>query len=236
VEPGVDTHSVAGPAAAVTRATVPARAATSRSYWVPYGITGPSLPASTNRRDPVRSGADQPARRDGRYRRCERTAETVLLDGRRLRSALRRAVGRQRLRVMGARAVGWARGRPARPRTAVPQQVEREVMEFDVVIEIPKGTRNKCLFDRSTGRIRLDRTLFTATQYPADYGFVDRAFGPDVDALDALVLVQEPTFPGCLIRCRSIGMFRMSDEHHPEGGVRAHRGPTPHELARDHGS
>ena len=88
-------------------------------------------------------------------------------------------------------------------------------MEFDVTIEIPGGTRNKYVFDRATGRIRLDRTLFTATQYPADYGFVDGTFGSDVDALDALVLVREPTFPGCLIRCRAIGIFRMSDESGP---------------------
>ena len=88
-------------------------------------------------------------------------------------------------------------------------------MEFDVFVEIPKGTRNKYVFDRSIGRIRLDRTLFTATQYPADYGFVDGTFGPETDALDAVVLVREPTFPGCLIRCRAIGMFRMSDEHGP---------------------
>jgi inorganic pyrophosphatase len=86
-------------------------------------------------------------------------------------------------------------------------------MEFDVTVEIPKGTRNKYVFDHSTGRISLDRTLFTATQYPADYGFIDGTFGPDIDALDALVLVREPTFPGCLIRCRPIGMFKMSDEH-----------------------
>ena len=93
-------------------------------------------------------------------------------------------------------------------------------MEFDVTVEIPKGTRNKYVFDHATGRIRLDRTLFTATQYPADYGFIDETFGPDVDALDALVLVREATFPGCLIRCRAIGMFRMRDEH----------GPTPKVL------
>jgi inorganic pyrophosphatase len=93
-------------------------------------------------------------------------------------------------------------------------------MEFDVTIEIPRGTRNKYVFDRATDRIRLDRTLFTATQYPADYGFIDGTFGPGVDALDALVLVQEPTFPGCLIRCRTVGMFLMSDEH----------GPTPKVL------
>ena len=91
------------------------------------------------------------------------------------------------------------------------------VMEFDVTVEIPKGTRNKYVMDREAGRIRLDRTLFTATQYPADYGFVEDTWGRDSDAVDALVLVQEPTFPGCLIRCRAIGMFRMQDE----------QGPTP---------
>jgi inorganic pyrophosphatase len=83
---------------------------------------------------------------------------------------------------------------------------------FDVTVEIPKGQRNKYEVDHTSGRIRLDRTLFTATQYPADYGFVEGTLGDDGDPLDALVLVQEPTFPGCLIRCRAIGMFRMTDE------------------------
>ncbi len=85
-------------------------------------------------------------------------------------------------------------------------------MEFDVTIEIPKGQRNKYEVDHSTGRIRLDRTLFTATQYPADYGYIEQTLGADGDPLDALVLVREPTFPGCLIHCRAIGMFRMTDE------------------------
>jgi inorganic pyrophosphatase len=85
-------------------------------------------------------------------------------------------------------------------------------VEFDVVIEIPKGQRNKYEMDHETGRIRLDRMLFTATRYPADYGFVEDTLGADGDPLDALVLVEEPTFPGCLIRCRAIGMFRMTDE------------------------
>ena len=85
-------------------------------------------------------------------------------------------------------------------------------MDFDVTIEIPKGGRNKYEVDHITGRIRLDRTLFTATQYPADYGFIEDTLGEDGDPLDALVLVQEPTFPGCLIRSRAIGMFRMKDE------------------------
>ena len=89
-------------------------------------------------------------------------------------------------------------------------------MEFDVTIEIPKGHRNKYEVDHKTGRIRLDRMLFTSTRYPADYGFVDDTLGGDGDPLDALVLVEEPTFPGCLIRCRTIGMFRMTDEAGPD--------------------
>ena len=86
-------------------------------------------------------------------------------------------------------------------------------MEFDVVIVIPRGSRNKYEVDHESGLIRLDRTLFTATQYPADYGFVPDTLGEDGDPLDALVLVLEPTFPGCLIRSRPIGMFRMTDEN-----------------------
>jgi len=92
-------------------------------------------------------------------------------------------------------------------------------MDFDVTIEIPKGTRNKYKMDPRTGRIRLDRTLFTATQYPADYGFIEHSLGEDTDPLDALVLVREPTFPGCLIRCRAIGMFRMQDKKGPDPKV-----------------
>ena len=86
------------------------------------------------------------------------------------------------------------------------------MLEFDVLVEIPKGSRNKYEVDHESGRIRLDRTLFTATQYPADYGFIEDTLGEDGDPLDALVLVQEPTFPGCLIKSRAIGMFRMKDE------------------------
>ena len=86
-------------------------------------------------------------------------------------------------------------------------------MEFDVTIEIPKGQRNKYEIDHETGRIRLDRTLFTATQYPADYGFIEGTLGEDGDPLDALVLLQEPTFPGCLIRCRA-------DRHVPDDATR----------------
>ncbi|SDU20264.1 inorganic diphosphatase [Jiangella alkaliphila] len=85
-------------------------------------------------------------------------------------------------------------------------------MEFDVTIEIPAGSRNKYEMDHETGRIRLDRRLFTSTRYPHDYGFIDDTLGLDSDPLDALVILEEPTFPGCLIRCRAVGMFRMKDE------------------------
>lgn len=85
-------------------------------------------------------------------------------------------------------------------------------LHFDVTIEIPKGTKNKYEMDHHTGRIRLDRTLFTSTQYPNDYGFIEGTLGQDGDPLDAMVLVPEATFPGALIECRAIGMFRMRDE------------------------
>ena len=85
-------------------------------------------------------------------------------------------------------------------------------MEFDVTIEIPAGSKNKYEFDHRSGRIRLDRRLFTSTRYPSDYGFIENTLGEDGDPLDALVLVEEPTFPGCLITCRAVGMFRMKDE------------------------
>jgi inorganic pyrophosphatase len=85
-------------------------------------------------------------------------------------------------------------------------------VDVEVIIEIPKGQRNKYEMDHASGRIRLDRMLFTSTRYPSDYGFIEDTLADDGDPLDALVLLDEPTFPGCLITCRVIGMFRMRDE------------------------
>jgi inorganic pyrophosphatase len=84
-------------------------------------------------------------------------------------------------------------------------------LEVTVVVEIPKGTRNKYEFD-DDGRIWLDRTLFTSTTYPEDYGHVPETIGEDGDPLDAMVILGEPTFPGCYIRARPVGLFRMRDE------------------------
>jgi inorganic pyrophosphatase len=81
-----------------------------------------------------------------------------------------------------------------------------------VVVEIPTGSRNKYEFDPQIDAIVLDRMLFTATRYPADYGYIQDTLGEDGDPLDALVFVGEPTFPGCRIRARPVGLFRMRDE------------------------
>lgn len=86
-------------------------------------------------------------------------------------------------------------------------------MALDVTVEVPFGERNKYEIDHHDGRIRLDRQLFTATRYPAEYGFLSGTLGRDGDPLDALVLTDAPTFPGCVISARPIGMFVMDDEH-----------------------
>lgn len=85
-------------------------------------------------------------------------------------------------------------------------------MEFDITIEIPKGQRNKYQADHDTGRIRLDRYLYTSMGYPVDYGFIEDSLGEDGDPLDALVLLPEPVFPGVMITVRPVGMFQMVDE------------------------
>jgi inorganic pyrophosphatase len=88
------------------------------------------------------------------------------------------------------------------------------VSEHDVVVfvEIPAGSRNKYEYDPELGGIVLDRRLFTSMSYPADYGFIEGTLGADGDPLDALVLCGDPTFPGCRIRARPIGVFYMTDE------------------------
>jgi inorganic pyrophosphatase len=85
-----------------------------------------------------------------------------------------------------------------------------------VFVEIPAGSRNKYEYDKELGGIVLDRRLFTAMAYPADYGYVEGTLGEDGDPLDALVLVADPTFPGCRIRVRPIGVFHMADEKGPD--------------------
>jgi inorganic pyrophosphatase len=79
-------------------------------------------------------------------------------------------------------------------------------------IEIPRGSRNKYEYDQSSGRFVLDRVLYSSVHYPTDYGFVVDTLAEDGDPLDVLVLVEEPTFPGCLIPARPLGGLDMDDE------------------------
>ena len=85
-------------------------------------------------------------------------------------------------------------------------------MEIEAVVEIVKGSRNKYEIDHETGRIKLDRFLFTSMQYPADYGFIENTLGEDGDPLDVLILLEESVFPGCGVDVRPIGIFQMEDE------------------------
>ena len=85
-------------------------------------------------------------------------------------------------------------------------------MDVEVVIEIPRGSRNKYEIDHDTGAVWLDRMLFTATQYPADYGFIEGTLGGDGDPLDALVLLEDPVFPGIWVQARPLGVLYMTDE------------------------
>ncbi|WP_368497401.1 inorganic diphosphatase [Herbiconiux sp. A18JL235] len=84
--------------------------------------------------------------------------------------------------------------------------------EYDVVVEIPKGSRNKYEVDHETGRVYLDRVLFTSFVYPTDYGYFENTLGLDGDPVDALVLLEYPVFPGVGVKVRPVGVLNMSDE------------------------
>lgn len=81
----------------------------------------------------------------------------------------------------------------------------------NMIVEIPKGKRNKFEIDKQTGLIKLDRYLYSSSVYPGDYGFIPQTLAEDGDPLDVLVMVNEPTFSGCLIQARVVGMFKMKD-------------------------
>lgn len=89
------------------------------------------------------------------------------------------------------------------------------------VVEIPSGSRNKYELDKESGLIRLDRVLYSAVHYPGDYGFIPRTLAEDNDPCDVLVLLNEPTFPGCQIDARPIGVLKMLDRGDPDDKVLA---------------
>ena len=85
-------------------------------------------------------------------------------------------------------------------------------MSIEVTVEIPKGSRNKYEIDHETGKVYLDRYLFTPMSYPADYGYIEDTLGEDGDPLDALVVLPEPVYPGVIVKARPVGVFKMVDE------------------------
>jgi inorganic pyrophosphatase len=97
--------------------------------------------------------------------------------------------------------------------------VEPDLIE--VVVEIPRGSRNKYELDKERGVMRLDRVLYSSVHYPTDYGFISGTLALDGDALDALVVVDEPTFPGCHVIARPIGVLDMRDEKGPDQKILA---------------
>ncbi len=82
----------------------------------------------------------------------------------------------------------------------------------NTIVEIPKGRRTKFEVDKATGLIKMDRYLYSSTMYPGDYGFIPQTLAGDGDPLDILVMVNEPTFSGCLIEARIVGIFKMRDK------------------------
>lgn len=92
-------------------------------------------------------------------------------------------------------------------------------LTFDVLIEIPKGSRNKYEYDFDLKKIRFDRMLFSSMMYPGDYGFIPETLALDGDPLDVLVLGHEPTFPMCVMEVKPIGVFHMADEKGPDEKV-----------------
>ena len=101
------------------------------------------------------------------------------------------------------------------------------VEQHHVVVEIPRGSRNKYEVDHETDAVWLDRRLFTSMQYPADYGYLVETLAEDGDPLDALVLVDEPTFPGCHISVRAVGVIWMTDEAGPDAKLLCVPGSDP---------
>jgi inorganic pyrophosphatase len=89
------------------------------------------------------------------------------------------------------------------------------------VIEVPKGNRNKYEYSKRAGVIKLDRVLYSPVVYPGDYGFIPRTLFDDGDPMDILVMINEATFPGCVIEARPIGMFKMLDDHEKDYKVLA---------------
>ena len=92
------------------------------------------------------------------------------------------------------------------------RNIEANDTTIDAIVEIPKGSRNKYEMDHKTGQLYLDRVLFSSVHYPTDYGFIPNTKSADGDPLDVLIILEEPTFPGCRIKIKPVGVLLMHDE------------------------
>jgi inorganic pyrophosphatase len=108
------------------------------------------------------------------------------------------------------------KAKPEQLKRGIKSAKNKEPMTITVMVEIPKGSRNKYEYDKEKKMLRFDRMLFSSVHYPSDYGFIPDTLAQDGDPLDALVLVWEPTFPGCIIEAKPVGLFRMRDEKGPD--------------------
>ena len=102
------------------------------------------------------------------------------------------------------------------PEKEIIKMSDKKKITFDVLIEIPKGSRNKYEYDFVLNKIRFDRMLFSSMMYPGDYGFIPETLALDGDPLDVLVMGTEPTFPMCVMEVKPIGVFHMADEKGPD--------------------
>ncbi len=98
---------------------------------------------------------------------------------------------------------------------------EKSPEQFHVVVEVPKGSQNKYEYDKQLNIFKLSRTLYSPVHYPGDYGFIPSTLADDGDPLDVLVLVDEPSFPGCVLLARPIGLLDMEDEGEPDEKILA---------------
>ncbi len=106
--------------------------------------------------------------------------------------------------------------------------------EINAVIEIPRGSSNKYEYDKELGVFRLDRPLYSPLFYPFDYGWIPETLSQDGDALDVLVIGSHPTFPGCVVTCRPLGVLMMTDDKGPDEKVlaRVSHDPRYHGVRR----
>jgi inorganic pyrophosphatase len=93
-----------------------------------------------------------------------------------------------------------------------PGAIQATTDAVDICVEIPRGSQNKYEYDPVRGRLHLDRVLYSSVHFPAEYGFIEQTLAEDGEALDALVLIEHPTFPGCVVRARPVAALHLLED------------------------